>query len=821
MYLFLFLVTGMLCVQVVCSLVYLARKHRVFHNDDLQAGVMIMVPCYNEGATELRKTITSCLQTTYPYENKVMVVVADGMVTGSGEEKSTPEICADILGYEMDMERDELYHYRSLGKKRNNYCAVYSGTYEQADDPNDPNSEVKKLKYMVIVKRGHPTEKDSAKPGNRGKRDSQLVLAGMLNRIHHGREPGDLDMAIVRGLYSLGFPAKDIEYLMTIDADTRVDTASINHMVYAMDHDASVLACCGETQVDNKSQSWVTMIQVFEYYSSHHMKKAFESVFGCVTCLPGCFTMYRIFTEDMQCLIADDNVFQDYSRNDIPSLHEKNLFELGEDRMLTTLLLQHFPGMSLSFVPEAICWTIVPHNMKILLSQRRRWINSTFHNMYELLKVKTMCGICFLSMKMVVICDLIVTMTLPASFLYIGYLAYLFITQPENLDQLILIILGLTFGLQMVSFLVRSRFDYLWWFAVFTFVGVPIFYFILPLYAFTHMDDFSWGKTREVGKSDEDDEKEDAEVEDVDESPTKRYNKLERSKSGQTKVTKSTKPSTTTKPVNADETKKSKRRRSHELRGSEGPLPPAPGNGYVHPAYTYAGMSLDNSTIPTHSSNGMSQLPPGMPPEMYAHLRQQHAGGSINTFGSSNLPSSPGSTYGGQTLGSYEPNLSWGASTIPTQSDYQRGGVGRNVSMSSHSNPSIPSAYGPSLGASTLPSVSDYASHMSYGHHTQDSAPTFGPMSVSQSLDSRTEYTQDSAPTFGQVSIGTTPTGYSSTQGSSRPSSAPRERPSHAADHTDNDSLVSGKSQRSMASAVRRKARRRKSQNFESFRAYL
>ena len=52
-------------------------------------------------------------------------------------------------------------------------------------------------------------------------------------------------------------------------------------------------ALCGETKVDNKATSWVTMIQVFEYYNAHHLKKAFEAAFGCVTCLPGCFTMYR------------------------------------------------------------------------------------------------------------------------------------------------------------------------------------------------------------------------------------------------------------------------------------------------------------------------------------------------------------------------------------------------------------------------------------------------------------------------------------------------------------------------------------------------
>ena len=286
MYIFLFVVTGMLVVQVLCSLVYLARKHRVFHEDDLQAGVMIMVPCYNEGTGELQKTISSCVQTSYPYENKVLVVVADGMVTGADEELSTPEIAAKILGFEMDMENDEVHHYWSIGKKRDNYAGVYTGTYEEED-----GDETKQLKYIVIVKRGQASEQDGGRAGNRGKRDSQLVITGMLNRIHHNREPSELDMALVKALFSLGLPAKDVEYLMCIDADTRVDVTSINHMVYAMDHEKNVLACCGETQVDNKSDTWVTMIQVFEYYSSHHMKKAFESVFGCVTCLPGCFTM--------------------------------------------------------------------------------------------------------------------------------------------------------------------------------------------------------------------------------------------------------------------------------------------------------------------------------------------------------------------------------------------------------------------------------------------------------------------------------------------------------------------------------------------------
>ena len=286
MYFFLFLVTGLLAVQVMCSMFYLFRRHRAFDVTSTEAGVIVLVPCYNEGDVELRKTINSCVETSYPEDNKVLLVVADGVVTGSGEAYSTPETLARILDIDMDLDEDRLFHYRSIGKRRDNYASVYKGIYEK-----EVKEETKSIKFIVVVKRGAPDERTLSRPGNRGKRDSQLIIQGMLNRIHHNREPCALDIALVKSLYEQGLPAKDIEYLMCIDADTRVDSNSIAHMVYSMEEDKSILACCGETQVDNKTQSWVTMIQIFEYYSSHHLKKAFESVFGCVTCLPGCFTM--------------------------------------------------------------------------------------------------------------------------------------------------------------------------------------------------------------------------------------------------------------------------------------------------------------------------------------------------------------------------------------------------------------------------------------------------------------------------------------------------------------------------------------------------
>merc|ERR1712127_816020 len=191
----------------------------------------------------------------------------------------------------------------------------------------------------------------------------------------------------------------------------------------------------------------------------------------------------------------------------------------GEDRMLTTLLLKHFPDRSLTFIPKAACWTIVPHTFKILLSQRRRWINSTVHNMFELLRVNTMCGVCCVSMKVVVAIDLIATMILPASYCYAMYLLFLVFFQDLPVSTVLLILYGIIMGVQVVVFILRSRWDYIWWFFVYFSVGLPVFYLVLPVYSFWNMDDFSWGKTRSVGKSaaannaaaveeDEEDEKE-------------------------------------------------------------------------------------------------------------------------------------------------------------------------------------------------------------------------------------------------------------------------------------------------------------------------
>lgn len=216
--------------------------------------------------------------------------------------------------------------------------------------------------------------------------------------------------------------------------------------------------------------------------------------------------MYRMYTTEFEPLLACDSIVNSYSRNDITSLHERNLYELGEDRMLTTLLLQEFHRMQLSFVPEAVCWTVVPHTLQILKSQRRRWINSTLHNMCELLKVQTMCGICIFSMKMVVIFDLISTFLLPSGCVYLYYIVVEAAMSDDPLTPLQMLAFAYV-ALMTLPFVFRANWGYFYWFLLFLIGGIPAFYFYLPIYAIMNMDDLSWGKTRQVQAAETSDEK--------------------------------------------------------------------------------------------------------------------------------------------------------------------------------------------------------------------------------------------------------------------------------------------------------------------------
>lgn len=148
-------------------------------------------------------------------------------------------------------------------------------------------------RYIVVVKVGKPTER--SKPGNRGKRDSQILVMHYLNHVHFDAPMTPLELEIYHQMRNvIGIDPAFYEYLFTVDADTvsrpffcptlrlliytsaqSVTPDSLNRLVACSADDSSIIGICGETKLDNEEGSWWTMIQVrrivngsSEYYST-------------------------------------------------------------------------------------------------------------------------------------------------------------------------------------------------------------------------------------------------------------------------------------------------------------------------------------------------------------------------------------------------------------------------------------------------------------------------------------------------------------------------------------------------------------------------
>lgn len=81
--------------------------------------------------------------------------------------------------------------------------------------------------------------------------------------------------------------------------------------------------------------------------------------------------------------------------------------------------------------------------------------------------------------------------------LQLVYLVVLVAGEHKSIPTLSLILIAAVYGLQALVFILRRKWDMIGW-MIFYIIAIPAFSFLLPLYSFWRMDDFSWGQTRIV-----------------------------------------------------------------------------------------------------------------------------------------------------------------------------------------------------------------------------------------------------------------------------------------------------------------------------------
>ncbi|KAI9250725.1 chitin synthase-domain-containing protein [Sporodiniella umbellata] len=467
--------------------------------------ILLLIPFFSEPAETIRYALDSLARTTYPDSRKMLFFVCDG-VSLCGDRTNYRHVL-DALGYSASGE-PEARAYVSLGQgqRRVNYARVYAGFYESGRH---------RVPFMMVVKVGSPDEN-----GNRGKRDSLLIVLSFLERslnpAHHRIQPLEFEL-YHQCSHLLGIQPSLFKYLLVADADMQVQDDVLDRLAARLEADPRMLAVSGHVRPANPEENLVTMLQIFPIYMTHYASLAYEACLGRLTTLNSGFVMYRLWEpasgnppvrpshRDSKQVPDSDSSSDESEEDSAPAvttppelktlhptvlrslagprpdtMHLENMLLLGEDLYLGLVLLRSHPHHRFGFEPEAVAYTRLPSHFLGLQALQLRHLRATLHTQLEFQQNARHLGLMYWFLSMTKLLDMIFSLPI------IVYLYNVFIRYFISHDLAYAIIAGSFAGLIVLYvfyFVVRRQFKYILWFVLYCLVGVPLFHLYFPLCA--------------------------------------------------------------------------------------------------------------------------------------------------------------------------------------------------------------------------------------------------------------------------------------------------------------------------------------------------
>lgn len=464
---------------IILSLTLLASIIIKIRSDDIKwikqtpqsSGVILFIPCYSESKEEIQKTLDSVCSDTYSKKSKLLFIVLDGIVKGKNNSKTTDLYLFEIFNINKSQFEEFTFD--------NQTCYYLFSCY-------------KDINYVIIIK-----------SENKGKKHSFLLCYSFIKYINtdtnstHSESDTDTIIHILNEQFDVYYEFKyslnsiiNWEYILILDTDTIIMPNSLNLLVSECVNDPFIIGTCGETIVNNKHKSIITMAQVFEYWISHLTLKALECYIGNVLVLSGCLALYKIE------FLLNEQLISEYSEKKYNNIYKGNLLELGEDRYLTNLLLKYYPEHKTSYIQSAQCMTNVPQDFLTLLSQRRRWTNSMiFCNFmllfnspnYDIHKKIIFLFVLFFQLYLCFMFPLLISLSIYHLVLNIIY----------GISSIVLIQTLLFLLTPTILCIILGKLEMILYSIPFILLQ-PIYGIIIPIYSFFKVDNLSWGSTRQT-----------------------------------------------------------------------------------------------------------------------------------------------------------------------------------------------------------------------------------------------------------------------------------------------------------------------------------
>ena len=219
-----------------------------------------------------------------------------------------------------------------------------------------------------IFSSGYPEEKLEVVCVNDGSKDDSLahMLAAQTRHPHLIVVDFEKNRGLCHGWGVATFLARG-EFMVCVDSDTFVFPGSLKKLMQGF-LDPTVGGISGHCDIENADVNTLTRLQDVRYYFSYKIMKAAESVFGVVSCLPGCFSAYR-----RTCVLA---VMDKWINATVMGEHGN----FADDRSLTNQILRNY---KIIYDDEALATTICPEKWKQYIRQQARWERSYLREIWK------------------------------------------------------------------------------------------------------------------------------------------------------------------------------------------------------------------------------------------------------------------------------------------------------------------------------------------------------------------------------------------------------------------------------------------------------
>ena len=481
--------SSILNVIMITNLI-IASPTSIFKKNELiytQKNILFLIPCYNESYEELNETIESFNnQAKIDMHKKALVIVCDGKVHGKGNSNSTDKILVDEILKNYIIESKNIDNAYITWENQYNHVHLHSGIYKN------------NLPFLLIIKEN-----------NIGKRDSLTITRGLCHKFNENlfETYSSLDKEMSK--FFLNYNLNRIDAILGTDGDTVLDKNCAYNLIHSLFSytNTNLMGVCGFVKISPHMSKWNfwTIYQHTEYIYAQVTKRLHQSKFTeKVSCLPGCVQILRVSKETCGSEIL--NEFNRMPQSD-ELIHRQIRSYASEDRNHVCLMLHMYPYVITKQSLNAVAYTKIPDNFKVYLSQRRRWsLGAMFNdvilatragiNLFERISAITNIIAWFFNLFILVATvSLIIILSKMRSFTFNHLI-------DEISMYLIIIVLGLPMlYLIFVPFWIKlEKYE-----IVQLYIGIVFWYFInIPMNGLIHintifnMDNFSWGKTREI-----------------------------------------------------------------------------------------------------------------------------------------------------------------------------------------------------------------------------------------------------------------------------------------------------------------------------------